>query len=326
MVLEYMTKLKISHFSLADWEKAEILAKLPDFDHVFVEDQNVENNLAKIDDCDILDVFIYSDVNTKVINSLTNLRLIVTRSTGFNHIDTQAAKSKNILVCNVPAYGTATVAEHTFALLLSLSKQIPTISNRTKSHNFDFQDKLGFDLEGKTIGIIGAGKIGKHVITIAKGFGMKVLAHDIYKDLEFAKQNNFEYVEFEELLQKSDILSLHTPANDYTCSLLTRFNIDKIKPGAVFINTSRGCLVKNEDLVYALDKGIISACGLDTVDGEEDMFVSKPYEYQKILLAKENVLYTPHSAFFTKEAIGRILQTTIENIQKFRDEKPTNLV
>lgn len=326
MFYDYMTKLKIAHFSLADWEKADIISKLPNFDHIFVEHQNIENNLTKIVDCQILDVFIYSEVNAKVLDNLPNLKLIVTRSTGFNHIDTQAAKSKNILICNVPAYGTATVAEHTFALLLSLSKQIPTISNRTKGHNFDFQDKLGFDLEGKTIGIIGAGKIGKHVITIAKGFGMKVLAHDIYKDLDFAKQNDFEYVEFEELLQKSDILSLHTPANDYTCSLLTRFNIDKIKPGAVFINTSRGCLVKNEDLVYALDKGIISACGLDTIDGEEDMFISKPDEHQKILLAKENVLYTPHSAFFTKEAIGRILQTTIENIQNFQNKKPTNLV
>jgi D-lactate dehydrogenase len=321
-----MAKLKIAHFSLADWEKDEILTKLTEFEHVFVENQNIERNLDKIYDCQILDVFIYSKISSQTISQLPNLKLIVTRSTGFNHIDTEAAKSKNIPVCNVPAYGTATVAEHTFALLLSLSKQIPTISNRTRNYDFDFQDKIGFDLEGKTMGIIGAGKIGKHVITIAKGFGMKVLAHDIYKDPEFARQNDFEYVEFEELLQKSDILSLHTPANDYTCSLLSRFNIDKIKPGAVFINTSRGSLIKNQDLIYALDKGIISACGLDTIDGEEEMFVGEPNQDQKSLLNRENVLYTPHSAFFTKEAISRILQTTIENIQNFQNGNPSNLV
>lgn len=321
-----MTKLKIAHFSLADWEKNEILIKLPDFDHIFVEDQNVENSLAKIADCKILDVFIYSKINAKVIESLPNLELIVTRSTGFNHIDTQAAKSKNILVCNVPAYGTATVAEHTFALLLSISKQIPAINSRTKNYNFDFQDKLGFDLEGKTMGIIGTGKIGKHVITIARGFGVKVLAHDIYKDLDFAKQNDFEYAEFENILESSDIISLHTPANDYTCNLFNRSNIDKIKKGAIFINTSRGCLIKNQDLLYALDKGIISACGLDTIDGEEEMFAIEANQDQKDLLDRENVLYTPHSAFFTKEAISRILQTTIENIQNFQNQNLTNLV
>jgi D-lactate dehydrogenase len=318
--------MKIAHFSVVGWEEDYLKSSFKDNEGLFFEKGDVLSVINKIKDIEALDVFIYSKVDKKVIDNLPNLKIILTRSTGFDHVDIEYAKSKGIVVCNVPDYGTATVAEHTFALLLGLSKQIVPIVNRTKTNNFNFQDKLGFDLENKTLGVIGAGKIGKHVITIARGFGMKVLAHDVYQDLEFASNLGYQYVELDELLKNSHILSLHTPANDYTCSLLSKNNINLIKKGAIFINTSRGCLIRNEDLVYALDQEIISACGLDTMDGENDMFLGQVNEYQQKLLDNQNVIYTPHSAFYTKEALIRILDTTVLNFENFIKNNPANLV
>jgi len=308
--------MTITHFDLQPWEK-EFFENNLEMKQNFIHDSKIQNFLEEIKDVEILSVFIHTKVTQEIVDKLPNLKLVVTRSTGFDHIDTEYCKSQNITVCNVPAYGSNTVAEHAFALLLAISKQIPVLSERTKKFDFSFKDKLGFDLAGKTIGIIGTGKIGKNAIAIAKGFGMKVVAHDIYEDAEFAKENDFQYTGLDKLLGESDLLSLHMPKNEYTQKMMSLENIRKIKKGCVFINTSRGTLIDNKVLIQALDEGIFAYAGLDTMDGEEKMFAGEVSSDQKNLLSRTNVIYTPHSAFYTKEAMQRILQTTIENIEGF---------
>jgi D-lactate dehydrogenase len=312
----------VVHLGLQPQEMNYFSNKLEDTTQILLESDNPDEVLQYDDQVEVLSVFIHTQVSAELINKLPKLKLIVTRSTGFDHIDIHAAKTKNVSVCNVPAYGSNTVAEHTFALLLALSKRIPQLSERTKKLNFSFKDYLGFDLNHKKLGIIGAGKIGRNVIEIANGFDMNCIAHDVYQDSFMEEILKFKYVDLETLLTTSDIISIHAPVNDYTISILTRENISKIKQGTVFINTARGSLIKNEDLLFALENGIFSAVGLDAMDGEEQMFEGQIDDIQRKILEHPNVIYTPHSAFYTAEALERILAKTVEIIQKLGSNEP----
>ena len=323
------------------WELDFIKGKLIEEKVLFFE-ETAQERIKDLRDTEALSVFINSRLDKKFIDEIPNLKLITTRSTGFDHIDLKAAQSKGIVVCNVPTYGENTVAEHAFALILSLSRNLRKAYLRTVQNNFSIDGLMGFDLKGKTLGVVGTGHIGLHVIRMAIGFGMKVIAFDVKKQSFLSEMLNFEYVTFEELLKRSDIISLHAPYLPSTRHLINKGNIGLIKKGAVLVNTARGGLIETDALAEALDKKILSGVGLDVLEEEEYFLEEKRLlegpeteEHWKrlqttlknhVLLHRENVIYTPHMAFYSCEAVQRILETTLENIRSFGEGKILNQV
>ena len=331
---------KIAFFEIEEWEKPYLKSKLKGYDILFFNNAINKTNINKFKDADIISVFIYSKLDGVILNKLKNLKLIATRSTGFDHIDLSECKKRGIAVCNVPSYGENTVAEHTFALILNLTRKIHKAWERTRRLDFSQEGLRGTDLRGKTLGVVGVGNIGKHVVRIANGFEMNVIAFDIFKNKKLEKELNFKYVDFNRLLENSDIISLHCPYNRRTHHMINMSNIKKIKKGALLVNTARGALIETDALVKALDKGILSGAGLDVLEEEcyvkEDMQVMSKNFPKKcdiriifedhILAKKENVIVTPHNAFNSVEALQRILDTTIENIKGFLKNKIINRV
>lgn len=327
--------MKITFFEVPKVEQEFFKGSFSDSEVFYFEEKLNEENIAKVQDVEIISVFVNSEVNKNIIDALPNLKYIATRSTGFDHIDCEYAKSKGIQVSNVPAYGSQTVAEFTFALLLTLSRRVCWGYRQLREGtSFDLSQLEGFDLEGKILGVIGTGKIGQNVIKIAKGFGMNVIATDPYPKEELAKQFGFEYVSLDDLLSQSDVVTVHVPYLTDTHHLINSVNLLKIKRGAVLVNTARGEIVETEGLLAALNDGRIKAAALDVLEGERDLkeertFImgSEPKVEQMenmrkliedhILIDLPNVVVTPHMAFFTKEAIGRIMQTTVDNIKGF---------
>ena len=331
--------MKIGFFEIKDWEKKILKKKLKKISVEFYPFALEESNWKIAKKFDIISVFIYSRINKEVISSLPSLKLITTRSTGFDHIDLKEAKKRKISVCNVPFYGENTVAEHTFALILSLSRNVHKSYLRTLRGDFSIEGLKGFDLKDKVLGVIGAGHIGLHVIRIAKGFGMQVLAFDTHQNKFLAEVLWFKYVSLDNLLRNSHIITLHVPYTKSTHHLINRENINLIKKGAILINTSRGAVVDSEALIEALDKKILSGVGLDVLEGEELIKEEKQLLYDKkklevlanlvkghILLSRDNVVFTPHIGFYSQEALERILETTVSNIFRFLEGRPQNVV
>lgn len=288
---------------------------------------------------EVLGLFTDSKVTKEVLKKLPNLKAIITFSTGFDHIDFAEVKKRGIVVCNVPSYGDYTVAQHTLTLILALSKKLFESVKRVKEGVYDYHGMRGFDLRGKTIGIIGTGKIGKALVKMLTGFEMNIQAYDPYPDKEFAKDNNFKYVPLNTLLKTSDIVSLHVPLLKSTKHLLNKTNLKIIKPGAYVINTSRGGLVDGEALYNALQSGRVAGAGLDVLEDEEIMrdpvllFSGKCEEctirtslINNLLIDHPRTIVTPHNAFNTTEAIMRIINTSIDNLKAFISGKPTNIV
>lgn len=341
-------KLKIAFFETEPWEKDYLKKRLPGQQLYFFADILNIGNLAKIKDCQVLSPFIYSKINGAVLKKLPGLKFIATRSTGFDHIDIRAAKIAKVLIANVPTYGENTVAEHTFALILSLSRKIHQSYERTSRGNFSLEGLRGFDLKGRTIGIVGCGHIGQHVVHMAHGFGMNVLVHDVKKNPKLASQLGFKYIALDKLLKNSDIVTLHAPYNKATHHIINRQNIKIIKKGALLINTARGGLVDTTALVDGLRSGRLAGIGLDVLEEEkyilkEEAQLLSPHfatqgqkkitEYLRtiveghMLLISDKVIVTPHNAFNSQEALERILDTTIENIRDFAaNKKLKNLV
>ncbi len=324
------------------WEKdylKELLGN--DFDTAFFE-KPAQTLGKELESFDILSVFIKSKLDKIFLNRFPNFRFITTRSTGYDHIDVKAAKKKGIAVSNVPTYGENTVAEHTFALILSLSRRLRKAYLKTLASDFSLSGLMGFDLKGKTLGVMGTGHIGLHVIRIGVGFGMKVLAYDVQEKKFLSEVMGFEYTPLEELLAKSDIISLNVPYLPSTHHMINDKTVRMIKKGAVLINTARGGLIETSALVKALDEGILSGAGLDVLEEEEFILEEKRIlenseskaHWDKlnttlknhVLLHRENVIYTPHMAFYSREAVQRILDTTIENIRAHLDSRPVHLV
>jgi D-lactate dehydrogenase len=317
--------MKIVFFETEDWEKEIIKKELGKHKLIFFKEDLDEKNVSKVSDADILCVFIYSDIDRKILDKFKNLKAIVTKSTGFDHIDVKKCKERGILVFNVPHYGENTVAEHTFALILALAKNLMKSCDRTRKGNFSFEGLRGFDLMGKTLGIIGMGRIGGHVAKIANGFDMRVIASSPRRHKELEKKFGFKYVTLDYLLKNSDIITLHAPYNKETHHMLNSKNMMKIKKGAYLINAARGGLVDTRALLKALDKKILAGAGLDVLE-EEELLKEKKHkgltrkERESLienhkLLKYCNVVITPHNAFNTKGALSRILNTTIENIK-----------
>ncbi len=284
---------------------------------------------------DAMSVFVGPKIDKEVLDKFSNLKLITSRSTGFDHIDLEYAKSKNISLGYVPNYGENTVAEFAFGLMITLSRKLYWSIDRIKEDDkFDFKGLEGVDLKEKTVGIIGTGSIGKHMIKMCKGFNMKVIGYDAYPKEEFASELGFKYVELDELLSTSDFISLHVPYLPSTHHLINKENIEKIKKGAYIINTSRGPVIETEALVLALKKGILAGAGLDVLeeenvekdemgfwmrdaDDDAEGINLRTVLDNNILADMPNVMITPHNAFNTKEAKTRILDTDFENIFKF---------
>jgi len=334
---------KIIFLEATDWEK-EILQKHPEFlENVdFSSEKLTLENVKKFKDYEVISTFISSQLSAETLKQLENLKFIATRSTGFDHIDLDYCKEKEILVSNVPAYGSHTVAEYTFALLLCLIRKVYNSYHRIReSGSFSLEGLRGEELFGKTIGIIGTGRIGTEVIKIAKGFSMNVIAYDKYPKEELTEQLGFKYVSFEELLSQSDIITLHVPYNKETHHLLNKDNLLKTKKGVYIINTARGGIIETQALYQVLKKGQIAGAALDVLEEEGDLKEEQrmlleeeniPPEKLKTLLANhifidlDNVIITSHNAFNTKEALQNIVITAMENIQSYLNKKPINLV
>ena len=335
--------MKTIFFEVPKEEESLFTSEASKLEISFFEDKLNEENVALAKEAEIISVFINSQLNKNMIDLLPNLKLIVTRSTGFDHIDYEYCKTKGIVVSNVPAYGSNTVAEFTFALLLSLVRKVSQAHMQLKTGGvFSIEGFQGFDLKEKNIGIIGTGKIGKNVIKMAKGFGMNVIAYDLFPDMNFAKDNDFIYKSFDEVLMQSDIVTLHAPYTKENHHLINAEKIALMKKGVFFINTARGELVDTDALVKALTSGQIGGAGLDVLEGErelkEEMEILSSLEKSarvkdyKILLEDRalidmpNVIVTPHIAFYSKEAVYEIVKTTINNINSFMAGSPENQI
>lgn len=337
---------KIAFFTKATWEKKFIEDSLkthPQFKkHTFkfIIGNLTKRTAKKAADCDIVSVFVHDNLHNDTLEQLPKLKMIATRSTGYDHIDLDYCKKRKIIVCNVPVYGANTVAEHTFALLLSMSRKIPESVNKIKIGHFDREGIRGFDLFGKTLGVIGTGNIGANVIRMAHGFGMNIIAFDVVKHKELIKQYKVKYKSINEVFKEADILTFHVPLNPHTQHMLNRNNIDLLKPGVHIVNTSRGGVIETKGLIYGLHKKIIAGVALDVLENEsfiqeESVLLDEKYLDQSnhrmlleehILTEQDNVYITPHNAFNSQEALERILITTMDNVEAFLKKKPINKV
>ena len=249
--------------------------------------------------------------------------MIALRSAGYNNVDFHAAYNK-IAVVRVPAYSPNAVAEHAMALLLSLNRKIHKAYNRTRDFDFRLSGLVGFDLCGKTVGVVGTGKIGRIFAQICKGFSMNVIAYDPY----LAKDNGLDYVDLDTLLAQSDVISLHCPLTESTHHIINEKSIQKMKPGAVIINTSRGQLIESDSLLNALKSGKLGGAGLDVYEEESEFFFEDfsqtviRDDILSILVSLPNVIITSHQAFLTNEALENIAKTTIQNLDEFFADGP----
>lgn len=332
--------MRIHYFSGEAWEEAFVREKLAGEDIVFhSESFGALPDLAD-PEAEVLCTFIESPIGEAEMSRFPALKLIATRSTGYDHIDLAAAAARGIAVVNVPFYGKNTVAEFAFALLLALSRRIIDADERVRAGTFSPKDLRGFDLAGKTLGVIGCGHVGMHVIKMANGFGMRVLGFETHPDEAKATAANFTYASLPDLLAQSDVITLHVPYNEHTHHLISKENIGGIKKGAYLINTARGAVVETAALVEALQSGTLAGAALDVLEEEGDLadataLLSSAHpreEELKVLLANHyliehpRVIVTPHLAFNTQEAVERILDTTIENIRNFAAGTPTNII
>lgn len=298
-----------------------------------------ERDAKTLEDVEVLIVFIHSEISGNMLRAMPKLRLIATCSTGYDHIDVHACAKRNVAVANVPSYGENTVAEFTFALLLAVSRRIREAAEAVRVGNFSVKNLRGFDLAGKTIGVIGCGKIGMQVIRIANGFGMRVLAYDPYRKSSALKRSKAKPASLAKLIKHSDIMTLHAPLNAKTEHLLDALRFRQMKKGMVIINTARGGLIDTNALFRALQKGTVTYAGLDVFEGEETFAqegrlalgklserATRTVLEDHLLLHDDRVLITPHIAFNTHEAVRRIYAVTVNNVLAFSRGKPENLV
>lgn len=331
--------MHVAFFEVEEWEEASLKQKLNS--HTLRFDVNpLTKETSDLESIEVLSIFIYSTITKEILAKMPKLKMIVTRSTGFDHIDLESCRAKGVVVTNVPEYGTQTVAEHTFALLLALSRKIIPSVERTKRSDFSLDGLRGFDLYKKTIGVIGAGNIGQAVIKIAKGFGMDVLVYARHHDIELAKKLGYMYVDLDHLYKVSDVITFHVPLTSETTHMISKDNINKLKKGVVILNTARGGILETEAILMGLESGVISGAGIDVL--EEECYVREERQLlteqflkecdikaqllNHVLITKENVLVTPHNAFNSNEALQRILDVTVENVVSFGQGKPINIV
>lgn len=310
---------------------------IPGFEHYaadsgleikFFETRLNEDTASLAAGYDAVCVFVNDTVSAAVVDQLCQLgvKVLVLRCAGFNNVDIKACQGR-LPVYRVPAYSPYAVAEHAMALLLTINRRTHKAYIRTRDFNFSLQGLAGFDLHGKTVGIIGTGKIGRVFADICKGFGMKILAYDKYPNPD----SGLTYVDLPELFEQSDIISLHCPLTEETHHIIDAASIAKMKTGVTILNTSRGALINTEDLIAGIkDKKVGAAC-LDVYEEEGDFFY-EDYSGHIVrddklvrLIAMPNVIVTSHQAFLTQEALDSIASTTVDNLVKFFSGTPNTL-
>ncbi|MBR5752692.1 MAG: 2-hydroxyacid dehydrogenase [Clostridia bacterium] len=317
-----MEKIRIAFFDAKDYDRDSFdqAADRERFDIRYYETRLTKETCALADGCQAVCVFVNDDVDAGVIGELEKrgVRLVALRCAGYNNVDIQQAYGR-IHVVRVPAYSPYAVAEHAMALLLTSIRRIHKAYIRTRDFNFSLSGMTGFDLNGKTVGVVGTGKIGRVFIQICRGFGMKVIAYDKFP----APDSGIEYVTLDELWQRSDIISFHCPLTDENRHMVNADTIARMKKGVVLINTSRGGLIDSEALVEGIKSRQIGAACLDVYEEEANVFF---HDYSghivdddtlARLISMPNVILTSHQAFLTKEALGNIAQTTLKNIEDF---------
>jgi len=326
---------KIAFFGVKSWERKIIERKISEIDvtGIGIFEKEVQDDLELAGRYEVLSVFIYSKLDKTILDKLPKLTMIAARSTGLDHIDLAECVKRKITVANVPTYGSNTVAEFALALMLAVAKKIVPANQSVEEGEFSPDGLTGIDLYGKTLGVIGVGKIGQNMIRMAKGLGMNVIGVEKTQELTLSKKLGFKYVSLEECLKLSDVVSLHVPLYAETKHLINKKNIKLMKPGAILINTSRGAVVEVEAIVWALNNGILRGAGLDVTEEESQVenismvMSSRPNKAElqnvlsfHLLRDRDDVVFTPHNAFNTEEAIERIVTTTVENINKFIKE------
>lgn len=284
---------------------------------------------------DVVCSFVNDHLDSEALSQLKNngIRLIALRSAGFNHVDLTAAARVELPVVRVPEYSPYAVAEHAVALILTLNRKIHRAYTRVRELNFSLEGLVGFDMKGKTVGVIGTGRIGNVIIKILNGFGCRILAYDLIPNQELIRTQLAEYVDLERIYRESDIISLHVPLTPKTHHMIDASAIDMMKKNVLIINTGRGALIETRALIDALKKHKIGGAGLDVYEEEEGVFFNdlsaKGIDDDLLarLLTFPNVVITSHQAFLTKEAITNIAVTTLGNISQFeRGEKLVNVV
>ncbi len=331
--------MKILVFDADQAVRDAFSAALPGYDIAYADGTVSPEILEAHRDAETISLFVASSLRKEHIALLPNLKCIAARSTGVDHIDTVAARERGIVVCNVPSYGARTVAEFTFALLLALARRLPEAANQVRQQgNFQTRALEGFDLFGKTIGVVGTGAIGKNVVKIAQGFGMHVLMSDPFPTPAI-ETGNARYVPLNDLLLRSDIVTLHVPLTPENRHLLNRDAFAKMKRGVYIINTARGELIDTAALLDALKEGPVAGAALDVLEeeralkdeielvkGSESINMLKDIIRDHVLIDMPRVIVTPHIAFFSREAYGEILSTTARNIVNFAAGTPSNVV
>ncbi|MFZ5673241.1 MAG: hydroxyacid dehydrogenase [Pseudomonadota bacterium] len=333
--------MKIAIFEAEDWEE-QACARLEGLHTVRCTRSALSGaTVGDFADVEVVSPFITSRVDADVIDRLPALRLIATRSAGYDHIDLAACRRHGIAVSNVPDYGDATVAEHAFALLLALARNIVDSVEHTRRGGFSMARVRGLELRDKVLAVIGTGRIGRRGIEIANGFGMTVLAFDQKEDAEAAARLNFNYGVLHEVLAQADVVTLHVPSSPATVGLIGEPEFAAMKGGVILINTARGNVVDTEALVRALAAGKVRAAGLDVLPYEplireeaeifrrETPLAASDLQglvANHVLLRFPNVLVTPHNAYNTDAALRRIIETTLANIEAFAEGRPANLV
>ena len=314
--------MKILFYGTRDYDQIffdRLKPEYPDIEFTFLESNLYKETASLAAGYDGICAFVNADLGAEVIEELRHqgIRLILMRCAGYNNVDVRYADGK-IPIVRVPSYSPYAVAEHAMALLLTLNRRIHKAFLRTRDFNFSLNGLTGFDLHGKTVGVIGTGKIGAAFIDICRGFGMKIIAYDLFPNNEWV-----EYVDIDTLLSRSDVISLHCPLNGSTRHLINAKNIDKMKKGVFIVNTSRGALIDSEALLYGLLNEKIGGACLDVYEEESDLF----YEDNSSTIVKDdiltrliclpNVIVTSHQGFLTGEALANIASTTLENISEF---------
>ncbi len=314
--------IKIAFFDTKDYDKAafERLGAGEEFEFKFLETKLTGDTAELAKGSDVVCVFVNDTVDKNVIDRLYEygVRMIALRCAGYNNVDVRAAYGK-IHVVHVPAYSPYAVAEHAAALLLTSIRRIHKAYNRTRDFNFSLNGLTGFDLHGKTLGVVGTGKIGRIFIDICRGFGMNIIAYDLFP----AQGSNIDYVSLDELFERSDIISLHCPLTDETKHMINSEAIGKMKKGVVILNTSRGALIDAEALLEGIKARKVGAACLDVYEEEADIFFEDRSghilndELLARLISMPNVIVTSHQAFLTEEALSNIAETTLQNIRSY---------
>ena len=328
--------MKVAIYSTHKFEK-QYLKNASQKKHklVFIEEELTENNVNLAKSCDAISLFTSDNASAIVLNKLAKLGIknIALRSVGYDHVDLKVAKALNMNVANVPAYSPHAVAEHAVAMLLTLNRKITLSQKLIKKGDFRLDRLIGFDLNGKTVGIVGLGKIGEVFATIMSGFGCRIICFDPAPRHVLKKQLNITYVSFSELCQNSDIISIHCPLNKQTKHLFNKSTFALMKENVYLINTARGPIIKTDDLIKALEAKLLGGVALDVYEFEKGLFFHdftnakmKDATFKK-LTAFENVLMTGHQGFLTATALQNIAETTIANLDCFgRNEHSSNSV